>query len=46
MAVVLKVQIFDSPNDLAAFCAVVGNNVTTVVQIVADNNGKYLLFYT
>lgn len=46
MAVTLKVKIFDSPNDLAAFCAAGGNNVTAVVSIVSDNNGKYVLFYT
>lgn len=45
MAVVLKTQIFDSPNDVAAFCVAAGNNVTTVVSIVTDNSGKYVLFY-
>ncbi len=46
MAVALKVKIFDNPNELAAFCAAGGNNVTTVISIVTDNNGKYLVFYT
>lgn len=46
MAVALKWQIFDNPITLTAFCVAGGNNVTTVISIVPDNNGKFVLFYT
>lgn len=45
MAVALKIKIFDSPVDLAAFCVDGANNVTTVISVVTDNSGKYVLFY-
>lgn len=46
MAVALKVHAFNSYNDLVTFCTTSGNNVTTIVSIVADGNGQYVLFYT
>ncbi len=40
-----KVQIFDSPNDLATFINQDNSVVATVFAIVCDNSGKYVLFY-
>ena len=37
-----KCQIFNSPQELTDFIVA---NVTTVLSIVADNSGKYVLFY-
>lgn len=37
-----KCLIFSNPQDLAAFIAA---SVTTVISIVCDNSGKYVLFY-
>lgn len=45
MAVALKVRSFANHNELAAFCVDAGNNVTTVISIVTDNSGQYVLFY-
>jgi hypothetical protein len=39
-----KVRIFDSHNDLKDFVTTDGT-VNTVISIVTDNNGKYVLFY-
>lgn len=38
-----KCRIFNNPVELAAFLAA---SVTTVISIVSDNSGKYILFYT
>jgi hypothetical protein len=38
-----KVKIFDDPLTLAKFVVA---NATTVVSIVTDNSGKFILFYT
>lgn len=46
MPVALKVRSFPNHNELAAFCADVANNVTTIVSIVTDSSGQYVLFYT
>lgn len=46
MAVVLKSKHFKALKELNDFCALVGNNVTTIVQIVQDNSGSWVLFYT
>lgn len=47
MAVALKIKIFTDPVALAAFCALAGNNVTTVVSIVFDaNRNVHVLYYT
>jgi hypothetical protein len=45
MAVVLKSRAFNSSNDLTAFCVAAGNNVTTVIEIIYNQDGKYVLFY-
>ncbi len=45
MAVAVKTRAFPTANDLAAFCADVANSVTTVLSIVSDNNGQFVLFY-
>ncbi len=47
MAVALKTKMFNSAVDLAAFCALAGNNVTTIVSITFNSaSGKFQLFYT
>ena len=46
MAVALKAKHFKSLKELTDFTALVGNNVTTVVQITQDNSGSWVLFYT
>lgn len=47
MAVALKTRVFQSPVDLATFCATGANNVTTVISITFDaTSNKYVLFYT
>jgi len=38
-----KCRIFNSPQELTDFLI---SSVTTVLSIVADNSGKYVLFYT
>lgn len=38
-----KSAIFDRPDQLAAFIAA---SVTTILGIVCDNSGKYVIFYT
>lgn len=38
-----KCAIFDRPDQVAAFIVTA---VTTVIAIVCDNSGKYVLFYT
>lgn len=38
-----KCKIFNRPDELAAFIAA---NVTTILGIVCDNSGKYVIFYT
>lgn len=38
-----KCAIFDRPDQLAAFIV---TSVTTVLGIVTDNSGKYVIFYT
>ena len=40
-----KVQIFDSAHDLQVFVTT-DSAIATVVAIVADNSGKFVLFYT
>lgn len=37
-----QAKIFDGPSQLVAF---VQTNVTTVYEIIYDQNGKYVLFY-
>lgn len=47
MAVALKTKNFQTPSELAKFCATAGNNVTTVVSITFNAaSGTYTLFYT
>lgn len=38
-----KSAIFDRPDQVAAFIAA---SVTTILAILCDNSGKYVLFYT
>lgn len=45
MAVAVKTRIFDTAKELADYCVAGANNVTTVLSIVTDNSGKYVLFY-
>ena len=41
-----KVKIFSDPQALQAYVVSAGGGVTTVVAIVTDNSGKFILFYT
>jgi hypothetical protein len=46
MAVALKVKLFKYPHDLTAFCALAGNNVTTIVAILFDaTSNMHVLYY-
>lgn len=45
MAVALKSRVFNSSNELVAFCQLVANNVTSIVEIIYSLDGKYILFY-
>lgn len=45
MAVALKSMTFSSQVELTQFAALVANNVTTVVSIIYNQDGKYILFY-
>lgn len=38
-----KSAVFDRPDQVAAFIVA---SVTTVIAIVCDNSGKYVIFYT
>ncbi len=46
MAVALKVAYFSDAKALADWVADEDNEVGSVVHIVADNNGQFVLFYT
>jgi hypothetical protein len=46
MAVALKSKHFKALKELNDFCAAAPNAVTTIVQIVQDNSGSWVLFYT
>jgi hypothetical protein len=41
----LRMSIFDDPVALHQFIVADNSPVLTVVEIVTDNNGKYILFY-
>ena len=45
MAVALKSMTFSSQVDLTSFCADVANGVASIVSIVYNQDGKYILFY-
>lgn len=45
MAVALKSKAFASQVDLTAFAANVANNVTTIIQVIYNQDGQYILFY-
>ena len=45
MAVAVKTQSFRTPQELADWAAAGANNVGTVLSIVTDASGMYVLFY-
>lgn len=45
MAVALKSMSFSSQVELTQFAALPANNVTTIISIVYNQDGKYILFY-
>lgn len=46
MAVALKSRRFKTLKELTDFCAAAPNNVTAITEIVQDNSGNWVLFYT
>lgn len=44
--IAVKVQYFQSPRQLADFCADVANGVTAVISASQDNSGAWVLLYT